>query len=58
MTFYTRTDPINGSCICFLDENGDEWAIPQDVSNRHYQMYLAWLEEGNVPEDVSLEAPQ
>ena len=51
MTFYTRTDPINGSCICFLDDNGDEWSVPQDASNRHYQMYLAWLEEGNVPEE-------
>jgi hypothetical protein len=32
--------------------------IPTHEGNVDYQAYLVWLEEGNVPEDVNLEAPQ
>jgi len=37
--------------------NTNIW-IPLDPANRHYQQYLAWLEEGNVPEEWTPEAPQ
>ena len=37
--------------------NTNIW-IPFDPANRHYQQYLAWLEEGNVPEEWTPEAPQ
>ena len=29
--------------------------IPADVNNRHYQEYLAWIDEGNEPELVQPE---
>jgi len=28
----------------------NNWWIPKDEGNRHYQEYLAWLAEGNEPE--------
>ena len=31
--------------------NGQEYTVPIDENNRDYQEYLAWLEEGNVPEE-------
>jgi hypothetical protein len=30
-------------------ENGEQWAVPKDIGNRHYQEYLKWLAEGNEP---------
>jgi hypothetical protein len=35
------------SCICRLADNT---FIPFDPDNSDYQIYLKWLEEGNVPE--------
>ena len=32
--------------------------IPTHEGNVDYQAYLAWLEEGNVPEEWNPEAPQ
>ena len=41
----------------FIIKNDAEW-IPMDPANTDYQEYLAWLEEGNIPEEWNPEAPQ
>jgi len=51
----------------YVDSNGNEvginlkgtntW-IPKNTDNTDYQQYLAWLEEGNVPEEWNPEVPQ
>ena len=33
-----------------IKRSDDLW-IPKDLANTDYQQYLAWLEEGNVPEE-------
>lgn len=33
-----------------VDEDGSVWNIPTDIENVDYVSYLAWLDEGNVPE--------
>ena len=38
-------------CLIFLTSN--KW-IPFDESNTDYQAYLAWIEEGNVAEEINL----
>ena len=43
----TATEFTDGFVI---DVNNSLW-IPMDEENRNYQQYLAWLEEGNVPEE-------
>ena len=40
---YQLTD---NDCILRIADNA---FIPTDPGNRHYQAYLAWLEEGNIP---------
>jgi hypothetical protein len=42
-------------CVLRLE---DGTIIPFDPANTDYQEYLAWLEEGNVPEEWNPEAPQ
>lgn len=32
--------------------NNQEYSVPIDESNRHYQEYLEWLAEGNTPEEA------
>lgn len=36
-------------CILRIEDNA---YIPMDEKNRDYQEYLAWLAEGNTPEEV------
>ena len=43
--FITQTE---AKCICRLSDNA---LIPFDESNVDYQEYLAWLAEGNTPEE-------
>ena len=33
----------------------DDAQIPADESNTDYQQFLAWLAEGNTPEEVNYE---
>ena len=32
-----------------LDQENN-WSIPKDEANRHYQEYLKWIAEGNTPD--------
>ena len=32
-------------------EDGSVWGVPFDETNTDYQMYLAWLADGNTPEE-------
>ena len=33
-----------------LDQENN-WAIPKDKANRHYQEYLEWVSKGNTAEE-------
>jgi hypothetical protein len=33
-------------------ENGQVWSIPFDQDNTDYQAYLAWVAQGNTPEQA------
>ena len=32
--------------------NGEEWDVPKDENNRHYQEILKWVEDGNTIEEA------
>ena len=38
-----------GNQMIALTIDGLILSVPLDPANRHYQMYLEWLEEGNQP---------
>jgi hypothetical protein len=47
--------PFNGSDYVLRTnlDNGEVSSIPMANSNTDYQAYLAWLAEGNTPEEWS-----
>jgi hypothetical protein len=50
--YYLASDQIIGTSIVRVVETEVAF-IPMDERNQHYQAYLAWLEEGNTPEEWS-----
>lgn len=48
--FITMTTPVEGE-----DPQVETWSVAPDPRNRHYQMYLKWVDEGNTPEPADPE---
>jgi len=51
-TFYLN--PINNETIIMV-ENNIVSCVPIDEANPDYQQYLAWVAEGNTPEEWTAE---
>ena len=47
---YTLVNNIEGAPVCV--NRSDGWSIPLDPANTDYIAYLAWLAEGNTPEEA------
>lgn len=48
----------NSQQIIHILDDGSFWIVPEDENNIDYQMYLIWLEEGNllqewIPEEIN-----
>jgi hypothetical protein len=52
-TFFKLT---RHDAVYILLEDGS--FVPEDAGNRHYQQYLAWLAEGNEPEEWNQNATE
>jgi len=48
--YYTHSSP-SGNITYILKDESSITMFPDDERNRHYQEYLAWLEEGNTPQE-------
>ena len=41
--------------LIVIKSDGSSWGIPFDPANSDYQQYLAWVAEGNTPEEWKAE---
>ena len=48
----TGIDSLTGDPFNTIIRKSDNASIPMDENNRDYQEYLAWLAEGNEPEEA------
>ena len=53
-TFYLNSTNINNDTVVMV-ENSIVSCVPADEANSDYQQYLAWLAEGNTPEEWKAE---
>ena len=44
------TEIESTTCIKMIEDDGQEWVVPIDENNRHYQEYLKWVADGNTIE--------
>ena len=44
------TEIESTACIKMIADDGQEWVVPIDENNRHYQEYLTWVADGNTIE--------
>ena len=53
MTYtYKNVKDIDGSIGNYILRKEDNAFIPKDEANTDYQKYLAWVAEGNTPEEA------
>jgi hypothetical protein len=54
MIYKLATDSVSGQVVSVIktDNDGKVYGIPFDPANTDYIAYLAWLAEGNVPEEA------
>jgi hypothetical protein len=38
--------------IILIYANGEQWSVPLDPANRHYQAIQEWVKEGNTIEEA------
>ncbi len=55
---YKKANFDSAIMIVCTDDNQKEMWIPCDEFNYDYQKYLAWIEEGNEPEEWQPESEQ
>jgi len=51
MTTYKKINNLETGVMCAILKD-DRHSIPLDEANTDYQEYLAWLSEGNTPEEA------
>ena len=45
-----KTNADDEYCVMLYYVGGEEWCVPKDDSNRHYQEILEWVADGNTIE--------
>ena len=49
---YNKNGPDNVNSSIQLTMDGQEYTVPIDVDNRHYQMIQEWVADGNTIEEA------
>jgi arginyl-tRNA synthetase len=54
--YFTNDDGTQSSTFAnqykVVWESGEEWFVPVDLTNTHYQQIQEWIAEGNTPEEA------